>query len=79
MTRPAAIVDPLYVRFALAATGLLRELIVHGVLTSAAIPASNRPGPLSGDLDELVLLAAPLPVRAVRCRPLCRARTPRDA
>ncbi len=71
MTRPAEIVDPLDVRFALGATGLLREFNVDEVLSSADIHVANRLGLLAGESDEEVLLAAALAVRGVRGSSVC--------
>ncbi len=58
--------DPLDRRLALGARGLLRDFNEAGVLTSADVLVATRVGRLTGESDELVLLAAALAVRAVR-------------
>jgi exodeoxyribonuclease V alpha subunit len=53
-------------RFAVAATGLLREFNRAGVLEAADVHVAMRLGRLLGEEDESVLLAAGLAVRALR-------------
>ncbi len=64
-------VDATDARLALGATGLLRELNLAGVLTSADVHVAGALGRLGGEADERVLLAVALAVRAVRGGSVC--------
>ena len=64
-------VDPNDARFALSATGMLRQFNLAGVLTAADIHVATRLGRLGGESDERVLLAVALAVRAVRLGSVC--------
>jgi len=56
---------------ALAATGLLREANLAGVLLSSDVHVALRLADLLGETDESVMLAAALAVRAVRSGSVC--------
>lgn len=64
-------VDATDARLALGATGLLRDLNVAGVLTSADVHVAAALGRLGREADERVLLAVALAVRAVRGGSVC--------
>ncbi len=63
--------DPFDVRFATAATGLLREFNEHQVLSAADVQVAVRVGELAGEPDEEVRLALALAVRGVRGGSVC--------
>ncbi len=58
-------------RLALGATGLLRTFNLGEVLVAADVHVATRLGSLLGEVDEPVLLAAALAVRAVRAGSVC--------
>ncbi len=58
--------DPQAARFALAASGLLRQFNQAGVLVAADVHVARRLAALAGEDDESVLLAVALAVRAPR-------------
>jgi exodeoxyribonuclease V alpha subunit len=58
--------DPQAARFALAASGLLRQFNQAGVLVAADVHVARRLAALAGEDDESVLLAEALAVRAPR-------------
>jgi exodeoxyribonuclease V alpha subunit len=64
-------VDPYDARFALGATGVLRDFNLAGVLSAADVHVAERLGRLGGETDERVLLAVALAVRAVRLGSVC--------
>lgn len=64
-------VDATDARLALGATGLLRDLNLAGVLTSADVHVATALGRLGREADERVLLAVALAVRAVRGGSVC--------
>ncbi len=63
--------DPFDVRLALAATGLLREFNVAGLLTAADVHVASRLGDLGGERRDPVLLAVAFAVRGVRSGSVC--------
>ncbi len=63
--------DPFDVRRAVRAEGLLRSFNDAGVLTAADVHVALRLGRLGGEVDEAVLLAVALAVRAVRHGSVC--------
>jgi len=66
-------VDPYDARLARGASGLLAEFNLAGVLSAADVHVAQRLGGLAGEIDETVLLAAALAVRAVRLGSVCIA------
>ena len=64
-------VDPHDVRFAQAATGLLRTFNQAGVVSAADVHVARRLGRLGDEPDERVQLAVALAVRAVRLGSVC--------
>ena len=67
---PAA-ADPLDIRRAARAAGLLREFNAAGVLAAADVHVALRLGELAGEEDEQLLLAAALAVRGPRLGHVC--------
>src|SRR5450759_2520084 len=63
--------DPFDVRYAARATGLLAEFNRTGVLSSADVHVATALGRLGGELDQQVVLAVALAVRAVRNGSVC--------
>jgi exodeoxyribonuclease V alpha subunit len=63
--------DPLDVRRAREAPGLLREFNDAGVLSAADVHVARRLAELSGEADELVILAAAFAVRGPRLGHVC--------
>lgn len=63
--------DPFDSRWALAATGVLRDWNVAGVLDAADVHIAVRTGQLVGEKDESVLLAMALTVAAARDGSVC--------
>ncbi|MEO5899422.1 MAG: exodeoxyribonuclease V subunit alpha, partial [Ilumatobacteraceae bacterium] len=65
------LVDPADPRFAMRATGVLREFNLAGVLDAADVHVAGRLGTLTGETDEVVLLAVAFAVRAPRLAHVC--------
>jgi exodeoxyribonuclease V alpha subunit len=68
---PQTDLDPLDVRRAVHAAGLLREFNMAGVLAAADVHVARRLATLAGGADEDVLLAAALAVRGPRLGHVC--------
>jgi exodeoxyribonuclease V alpha subunit len=68
---PAQPADPYDARHALRATGRLADFDRAGVLTAADVHVATTLGRLGGEVDERVLLAVALAVRAVRLGSVC--------
>ena len=71
MTDAAVEADPLDVRRARSASGLLRAFNEAGVLAAADVHVASRLGQLAGKTSESVLLAAALAVRGPRLGHVC--------